>query len=91
MPPGRFRTMAQRNMIRRDCAFAEKFIAERRLACRRKVVADRSKEMAEVKGCRREGSCGWNFFSPSDPFLKVAIDQSFSRPRKKHICQVGVE
>ena len=51
MPPGRFRKMAQRNMIRRDCAFAEKFIAERRVGRRRKVVADRSKETAEVKGC----------------------------------------
>lgn len=91
MPPRRFRMMAQRNMIRRDCASQKNllpndvWLAEEKLLLI--VLRKRQRQRGVSKGCRREGSCGWNFLRPSDPFLKVAIDQIYLG-RGKHICQV---
>ena len=51
MTPGRFRMMAQSNMIRRDCASQKNLLPYDLWLAEEKVVADRSKRTAEGRGC----------------------------------------
>lgn len=70
MPPRRFRMMAQRNVIRRDCASQKNLLPNDVWLSEEKFVADRSEETVEAKGCeqgmsQRGGGVLWmELFSP---------------------------